>query len=263
MPVPHRADATRRGQAFVTCLNDTILVSLYNDLRGLSSARLTFHPNDARIARARRLRYVRTESSGTSGGAAMRVIAGEAKGRALRAAGAATRPITDRVKENLFNILGARVVGATVLDLFAGAGSVGIEALSRGARAATFVELDREALRAIRANLDATRLGDRARVVRLDAFRFIRHADAETFDLIYVAPPQYKGLWAETLHALDQHARLTARGIVVAQIHPKEYQELALTNLELFDRRKYGSTLLCFYRSKAITSSSLVCPNSA
>lgn len=181
----------------------------------------------------------------------VRVIAGIAKGRALKAAGAATRPITDRVKENLFNILGERIVNANVLDLFAGAGSVGIEALSRGARAATFVELDHAALRAIRTNLDTTQLAPRARLVRQDVFKFIRRAGettSETFDLIYVAPPQYKGLWIDTLVALDSSELLAERGIVVAQIHPKEYREIALTNLELFDQRKYGSTMLCFYR---------------
>jgi len=178
----------------------------------------------------------------------MRVIAGIAKGRALKAAGTATRPITDRVKENLFNILGERIVNANVLDLFAGAGSVGIEALSRGARAATFVELDHAALRAIRTNLETTRLAPRARIVRQDVFKFLRHAPDEKFNLIYVAPPQYKGLWMETLVALDAGEWLMDNGIVVAQIHPKEYRELALTNLELFDQRKYGSTLLCFYR---------------
>ena len=185
----------------------------------------------------------------------MRVISGAAKGRALKPAGPATRPITDRVKESLFDILAARVADANVLDLFAGAGSVGIEALSRGARAATFVELDRDALNAIRANLETTRLADRARVVRLDVFKFIRRPPPSStgegkYDLIYVAPPQYKGLWVETLRALDDSALLAARGIVVAQIHPKEYTELALTNLELFDQRKYGSTLLCFYRKR-------------
>lgn len=182
----------------------------------------------------------------------MRVIAGSAKGRPLKAASSATRPITDRVKENLFNILGARIVDANVLDLFAGAGSVGIEALSRGARAATFVEVDHAALAAIRANLQATRLADRARIVRRDVFKFLRGA-AEPYDLIYVAPPQYKGLWIETLELVDRGAWLSERGIAVAQIHPKEYTELALTNLVLFDQRKYGSTMLCFYqRAKTV-----------
>jgi len=109
----------------------------------------------------------------------MRVISGTAKGRTLKSPGVATRPITDRAKESLFNILGPRVQDANVLDLFAGAGSVGIEALSRGARAATFVELDRDALRAIRDNLTLTRLADRARVVRQDVFKFSRQGTAE------------------------------------------------------------------------------------
>jgi 16S rRNA (guanine966-N2)-methyltransferase len=180
----------------------------------------------------------------------MRVISGTAKGRTLKPAGAATRPITDRVKESLYDILGMRVLDANVLDLFAGAGSVGIEALSRGARAATFVEIDQIALRTIRENLTSTSLIERARIVRLDVFKFIRRTTGELYDFIYVAPPQYKELWAETLAALDQSALLAERGIIVAQIHPKEYKELALTQLDLFDQRKYGSTLLCFYRRR-------------
>lgn len=179
----------------------------------------------------------------------MRVISGTAKGRTLKSPGAATRPITDRAKESLFNILGARVRGANVLDLFAGAGSVGIEALSRGAHAATFVELDREALRAIRDNLTLTRLADRARIVRLDVFKFLRR-DAGRYDLIYVAPPQYHELWAETLTTLDGRGSLSDDGVIVAQIHPREFHAVELQTFELFDSRKYGSTMLCFYRNK-------------
>ncbi len=178
----------------------------------------------------------------------MRVIAGTAKGRKLLSVpGASTRPITDRVKESLFNIIGARVVDARVLDLFAGTGSVGIEALSRGAAQAVFVERDRKALRVLCCNLELTGLADRARVVADDVFRFIARADEPPFDFIYIAPPQYKGLWAQTLQALDPTSLPGPDGIVVAQIHPKEYQEQKLARLELFDRRQYGSTLLCFY----------------
>jgi 16S rRNA (guanine966-N2)-methyltransferase len=179
----------------------------------------------------------------------MRVISGSAKGRTLKSPGAATRPITDRAKESLFNILGARVRGANVLDLYAGAGSVGIEALSRGASAATFVELDREALRAIRDNLTLTHLTDRAHIVRLDVFKFLRR-DAGKYDLIYVAPPQYHELWAETLSTLDGRGLLSEAGVIVAQIHPKEFRAVDLKSFELFDSRKYGSTMLCFYRNK-------------
>ncbi len=189
----------------------------------------------------------------------MRVISGSARGRTLKSPGEATRPITDRVKTSLFNILSTRVIDANVLDLFAGAGSVGIEALSRGARSATFVELDREALQAIRDNLALTKLTQGANVVRQDVFKFIAQMDGKAkYDIIYVAPPQYRGLVVKTLAALDEHDLLAERGAIVAQIHPKEYKELELLHFELVDSRKYGSTLLCFYRHPPVPPPTLL-----
>jgi 16S rRNA (guanine966-N2)-methyltransferase len=178
----------------------------------------------------------------------MRVIAGEAKGRKLLSvSGQATRPITDRVKESLFNILGRQIVDALFLDLFAGTGSVGIEALSRGARRAVFVERNRQALKVIAENLKRTGLADRAKVVSSDVFKFLREEFDAKFDIVYLAPPQYKGLWAKTLLALDGWELLADGGLIIAQIHPKEFTPLDLTSLQLADQRKYGSTLLCFY----------------
>jgi 16S rRNA (guanine966-N2)-methyltransferase len=178
----------------------------------------------------------------------MRVIAGEAKGRKLLSvSGQATRPITDRVKESLFNILGRQIVDALFLDLFAGTGSVGIEALSRGARRAVFVERNRQALKVIAENLKRTGLADRAKVVSSDVFKFLREEFDAKFDIVYLAPPQYKGLWAKTLLALDGWELLADEGLIIAQIHPKEFTPLDLTSLQLADQRKYGSTLLCFY----------------
>jgi 16S rRNA (guanine966-N2)-methyltransferase len=178
----------------------------------------------------------------------MRVIAGEAKGRKLLSVpGRVTRPITDRVKESLFNILGGQLVNAFFLDLFAGTGSVGIEALSRGARLAVFVEWNRQALKVIAENLKRTGLADRAQVVSSDVFKFLRGEFDEKFDIIYIAPPQYKGLWAKTLLALDGRELLADEGLIVAQIYPKEFAPLDLKSLQLADQRKYGSTLLCFY----------------
>jgi 16S rRNA (guanine966-N2)-methyltransferase len=178
----------------------------------------------------------------------MRVIAGEAKGRKLKmVSGSSTRPIGERVKEALFAILGERVEGARVLDLYAGTGSVGIEALSRGARSAVFVDRQRQAVSTIRDNLAVTGLKDRAQVVSGEALSFLRREDLEPFDLVYVAPPQYKGLWSKTLLALDNTDLLAPGALVMVQIHPKEYQELELSSLELVDQRKYGSTMLCFY----------------
>jgi 16S rRNA (guanine(966)-N(2))-methyltransferase RsmD len=184
----------------------------------------------------------------------MRVIAGAAKGHRLQSvAGDQTRPITDRVKEALFSILGDFVAGARVLDLFAGTGAVGIEALSRGAAEVVFIDKSAAALRVLRANLEHTRLGERAVVLRGDAFKHLSGPIAAPFDLIYIAPPQYQGLWADVLRALDEQPAWLSRypggqsGIAIAQIHPREYQELPLHHLAEYDRRKYGSTLLCFY----------------
>lgn len=178
----------------------------------------------------------------------MRVIAGEAKGRRLFSVpGQTTRPIAARVKGALFDILGDSVVGARFLDLFAGTGAVGIEALSRGAHEVTFVERGKRALATVRRNLETTGLKSGAHVVRGDVFEFIACYQGQSFDIIYVAPPQYMGLWSRTVRALDDSLLISFGSMVVAQIYPKEYESLDLTQLALSDKRKYGSTLLCFY----------------
>ncbi len=181
----------------------------------------------------------------------MRVIAGKAKGHRLKSVpGGGTRPITDRAKSALFDIIGNDIIGCRFLDLFAGTGQVGIEALSRGATEAVFVERAGAALRTIRENLAHTRLEARARVVRADVFDFLatQVEPAEPFDYVYIAPPQYRGLWVRTLRALDASLGwLTDDGWTIAQIHPREYEELALEYLALFDQRTYGSVMLCFY----------------
>jgi 16S rRNA (guanine966-N2)-methyltransferase len=178
----------------------------------------------------------------------MRVIAGEAKGhRLFSVPGTSTRPITDRVKESLFNILGQRVLDVRFLDLFAGTGAVGIEALSRGAEEATFVESNPRAIATVRRNLEHTRLLDRAQVLRTDVFRYLSTFSEEAFDIVYVAPPQYRGLWAKTILAADVSTVVVTPALVIAQIHPKEYETLACTRLTLADQRTYGSTMLCFY----------------
>jgi 16S rRNA (guanine(966)-N(2))-methyltransferase RsmD len=182
----------------------------------------------------------------------MRVISGTAKGKQLKMVpGDTTRPITDRTKEALFNILGDWVVDARILDLFGGTGAVGIEALSRRAGHVTFVDNSKEATQTIGENLRLTGLADRAYVRRKDAFQFLQSPplDLEPYDLIYIAPPQYKELWIKAIEHLDRHlpAWLLPDGAIIVQIHPREYRELALQNLVLYDQRKYGSTILCFF----------------
>lgn len=183
----------------------------------------------------------------------MRVVAGSAKGRKLKAPKTpGTRPVMDRVKTALFDILAPRIVGTRFLDLFAGTGSIGIEALSRGADAATFIELGPEALKCVRDNLAATGLTTHAEVLRSDAFGFLQSARAagRRYDMIYVAPPQYQGLAGRAVAQLDAAPLTEPGGLIIAQIDPREHDDLAalaLRRLRVSDERRYGSTLLVFY----------------
>lgn len=180
----------------------------------------------------------------------MRVISGSAKGiRLASVPGKSTRPITDQVKEALFNILGSEVVETTFLDLFGGTGAVGIEALSRGAEHVVFLDINYQAYKVIQKNLEATDLSPYATVLKKDAFVYLRETPTHAFDFIYIAPPQYQSIWAKTMEALDVNPNWSAIGsTVIVQIHPKEFIEgLSYTNFAIFDRRSYGDTLLIFY----------------
>lgn len=181
----------------------------------------------------------------------LRVIAGKARGMKLGAVpGDSTRPVMDRVKEALFSIIGSDIQGAVFLDLFAGTGSVGIEALSRGADFAQFVELNRRALAVIRDNLDRTGLADSATVVRRDAIRLLTRPPERHYDFIYIAPPQYRDIWRKSLGALERNAAWRhADTRVIVQIDPREFDAgQCFPHLALQDQRTYGSTMLLFYR---------------
>lgn len=179
----------------------------------------------------------------------MRVISGRAKGRKLRSVpGNFTRPITDRVKESLFNIIGSDIQDSTLLDLFAGTGSVGIEALSRGAESTVFLDINKRAIATIHANLKSTGLAENATVKKVDAYTYLGLTPQGMFDYIYIAPPQYKRMWIEILKVLDDNVGwLSQDGWVITQIHPREFEVHQLKNLFEFDRRTYGSTMLIFH----------------
>jgi 16S rRNA (guanine(966)-N(2))-methyltransferase RsmD len=178
-----------------------------------------------------------------------RIISGTAKGIRLHdVPGDSTRPVTDRVKEAFFNILGSDVVDAAFLDLFGGTGSVGIEALSRGARKCTFIDLNSAAFNTLKSNLILTHLETKGQVHQMDAFRFIETAASDKFDYVYIAPPQYKQMWVKALEMVDQKLELLSEDAwVIVQIHPVELENVTLENLHEFDRREYGSTVILFY----------------
>lgn len=185
----------------------------------------------------------------------MRVIGGTAKGRTLKSVpGDSTRPILDRVKTPLFDILRPRLSGATVLDLFGGTGAIGIEALSQGAGHCVFLDVNARAVATIKDNLTTCYLQDSAEVRHTDAFIYLRNS-AKSFDLIFIAPPQYKGIWIEALRAIAERPHLLApHGTIIVQIDPKEYEQLDLRTLQEGPQRTYGNTMLVFFTGASVAS---------
>ena len=183
----------------------------------------------------------------------MRVIAGTSGGIRLVVPTTDIRPTMDRVKAAIFSSLGARVMGARVLDLFAGTGALGIEALSRGAESVMFVENDRHAVGAIERNLAQTGLSGRIR--RQDVFDFLNHAStAEPHDLIFADPPYDKSKLGDAFTKLLLRndrlpGRLAPDGIFVLEKRPAE--RLPSTDFwEVMRRKTYGATETIFFQHK-------------
>ncbi len=179
--------------------------------------------------------------------ASMRVTGGAGKGRRLRVpAGDRVRPTSDKVKQALFNILGDHVAGAVFLDLFAGAGGVGIEALSRGARRAVFVDDARRSLQAIRQNLAQAGLAERAEVIAAKAEPFIRKA-TERFSVVFLDPP-YTTEIRPLLELIAASGLVEPRGVVVAEHFKKQPSPEGAGALIRYREAVYGDTVLTFYR---------------
>jgi 16S rRNA (guanine(966)-N(2))-methyltransferase RsmD len=182
----------------------------------------------------------------------LRVIAGTAKGRKLKSVpGDTTRPVMDRVKESLFNILAGDVIDSNWWDLFAGTGAIGIEALSRGAAFVKFTDMNRAPIETIKENVEHCKFSEQSEIRRGDAFTMLSGGAERQFEYIYIAPPQYKKMWSEALKLVDDNSEwLSEDGTVIVQIDPREYEEVDLRNLVKGEERKYGSTLLIFYDRK-------------
>ncbi|MBC7106363.1 MAG: 16S rRNA (guanine(966)-N(2))-methyltransferase RsmD [Firmicutes bacterium] len=185
----------------------------------------------------------------------MRVIAGSARGRPLKAPrGRAVRPTSARTREALFNILGGLVPGSRFLDLFAGSGAVGIEALSRGAALAVFVERDPRAVRALRENLARTRLEDRAEVLFLDAapaLRLLGHR-GRAFELVFADPPYGSGFPGPLLDLLVRENLLAPAGLVILETGKRTPLPESAGGLRLLRHRRYGDSVLAFYVQKEV-----------
>lgn len=185
----------------------------------------------------------------------MRVIAGIAKGRRLATPkGTAIRPVLDQVKEAIFNIL-FDVGDLRVLDLFAGTGAMGIEALSRGALFCVFVDSSKEALKLIGKNIDVCGFADRSNVLNTTAQKAIAILENQQkeFERIFVDPPYEKGYVKKTMSRLAKSTLLTHKTIVICEHHPKEPM-LPVEGLLLTDQRKYGQSLVSFLKKQEARS---------
>ena len=177
----------------------------------------------------------------------MRIVGGTLGGRVLKApAGHATRPTSEKVREAIFNILGD-VQGAHVLDVFAGSGAIGIEALSRGAEHATFVDHDRNAVQILRKNLAELALDSRATVIAQDATAAVKRAPPTPWRFVFVDPPYASDLATRAVLALPATS-LTPDARVVIEHDRRHVPPDTLGSLIRTDERRYGDTLLSFYR---------------
>ncbi len=183
----------------------------------------------------------------------MRVISGSAKGRRLFAPkGTATRPTSDRVKESLFSILGDRVPGSAVLDLYAGSGALGIEALSGGASRAVFVDVESAAIEAIGRNVEAAGFSDRTTITQAPVETILRDLADEgaRFDLIFLDPP-YR-IAGAGLEAVVEAVvfRLTDLGSAVLEHRANPQLPRFGETVEVYDTRRYGDTGLVFFKRR-------------
>jgi len=179
----------------------------------------------------------------------LRIIGGRLKGRRLTGVKGQIRPTADRVREAIFNILGPEVIDSLVLDLFAGTGALGIEALSRGARNAVFVEKHPSALQVLRRNLAQCGLDELSRVLPLATEKALPRlaAAGKHFSLIFLDPPYGHGLAAANLLLLDKINLLASGGQIVVEHSRLEALAEAYHYLKRTDQRRYGATMVSFY----------------
>ncbi|MFA4905336.1 MAG: 16S rRNA (guanine(966)-N(2))-methyltransferase RsmD [Candidatus Margulisiibacteriota bacterium] len=185
----------------------------------------------------------------------MRIISGKAKGRKLKSPKPGTRPLTDRAREALFNILAPRMTDSDFLDVFAGTGAVGIEALSRGARLAIFIEIDRQNVEIIRQNLEHTGFLDAAEVFHLEALRGLKILEKKgaKFDIIFLGAPYGSRALGPCLEFIGSAGLLNPQGVMIAEHRIKSELGGTFGALDRVREERYGDTQLAFYENSHLS----------
>jgi len=178
----------------------------------------------------------------------MRIIAGSYKGRKLVSPkGSNTRPTSDRVREAIFSIIGNIVEDTRILDLYSGTGAMGLEALSRGASQAVFVETDPAALRCLQVNIEAADCRERTRIISRPVLSYLEKTDlSDGFDLVFADPPYAGDLGTLTLKAISKHAKPLKGCLIILEHAPGRPPETVPDNMHRVDTRKYGNTGVTF-----------------
>ena len=183
----------------------------------------------------------------------MRVIAGEKRHLLLKTVdNLSIRPTTDKIKETLFNIIQFELNDVNFLDLYAGSGAIGIEALSRGCRFCTFVENDREAIKVIEYNLEKTKLLTKSEIIKKDVVGFIQNTDSKiVYHIVFLDPPYEKGLYKNTLMALSNSQLIDDKSIIIAESNIKEDFDFALDiGFEITKIKEYKSNKHIFLKRR-------------
>lgn len=178
----------------------------------------------------------------------MRVISGSARGLKLKAPeGMNTRPTTDRIKESLFNIIASELYDISFLDLFSGSGGIGIEALSRGAESAVFVDSSRESIDIIKDNIKRAKFDERSTVLKSDALSALNQLGnkGSKFDIIFMDPPYSKGFVEPVLEAVVRYELLKAKGFIIVEQAIDE-PEIRASKLQIFRVKEYKTTKMIF-----------------
>lgn len=183
----------------------------------------------------------------------MRIISGLAKGRKLLSpVGMGTRPTLDRVKESIFDIIQNEVYGATVLDVFAGTGSLGLEAASRGAKNCYLVDKSPESFGFLRKNIVNLKFEEICKCFNMDSYNALKEFAAKgiVFNLIFIDPPYMKDMIPQAVEIISEKKLMASDGLIVTKIDSKEDIYKGTEDIVLTKYKKYGNTTICFYRYK-------------
>ncbi|MDD2370734.1 MAG: 16S rRNA (guanine(966)-N(2))-methyltransferase RsmD [Firmicutes bacterium] len=180
----------------------------------------------------------------------IKIIAGKNRGNILKTKeGITTRPTLNRIRENLFNIIRDKVPGANILDLFAGSGAIGIEALSRSAKSVTFIEIDKEAFNILKANINKTNNLENSKTINKDFRGFLRNCK-DKFDLIYIDPPYHIKAYEEAIGLIEDKQLLNESGIIIIEAKKDTKLPLETKDFKCYRDVIYGNTIIKFYNKK-------------